>query len=154
MNDERQAGGGYWSVYWYNGRIYGSEIARGLDVLELVPSEHLTANEIAAAAMADQGGSVNPQQQYPVRWPAHPVVARAYLDQLARDDAMPAEMRARITAVLDEATPLVDGGGKDAGVAARLNALAGEVRVSGTDQTAKRMTGLKETLSGIAQRVS
>jgi hypothetical protein len=97
---------------------------------------------------------VNPQQQYPVRWPAHPVIARAYLDQLARDDAMPAEMRARITSVLDLATPLVDGGGKDAGVAAQLNALAGEVRVSGADQTAKRMAGLKETLSGIAQRLS
>jgi uncharacterized protein (DUF305 family) len=153
VNDERQAGGGYWSVYWYNGRIYGSEIARGLDVLELTPSDLLTANEIAAAAMADQGGAVNPQQQYPVRWPAHPVVARAYLDQLARDDAMPAEMRARITTVLDPATPLVDGGGKDADVAARLNALADEVRVSGDDQTAKRMSGLKATLSGIAQRV-
>jgi hypothetical protein len=62
-------------------------------------------------------------------------------------------MRARITTVLDQATPLVDGGGKDADVAARLNALADEVRVSGDDQTAKRMSGLKATLSGIAQRV-
>jgi hypothetical protein len=47
--------GGFWSAYWYGGKVYGTEIARGLDVLALEPSEHLTANEIAAAALADQG---------------------------------------------------------------------------------------------------
>jgi uncharacterized protein (DUF305 family) len=153
INEQHGTMGGYWSVYWYNGRIYGTEIARGLDVLTLEPSEHLTANEIAAAAMADVGGAVNPQQQFPVRWPAHPVIARAYLDQLARDDAMPAEMMARITGALDLATPLVDANGRDAAVARQIEALAGEIRVTGEDQTAKRMTGLKETLSGIADRL-
>ena len=153
INAERQSQGGYWSVYWYNGRIYGTEIARGLDVLTLTPSEHLTANEIAAAQMADEGGTVNPQQQFPVKWPAHPVVAKAYLDQLARDNAMPAETMARMTAALDQATPLVEGGSRDAAVARSLTALAAEVQVNGTDQTAKRMAGLKETLAGIAQRV-
>ena len=153
INEQHGTMGGYWSVYWYNGRIYGTEIARGLDVLTLEPSEHLTANEIAAAAMADVGGAVNPQQQFPVSWPAHPVVARAYLDQLARDDAMPAEMMARITGALDLATPLVDANGRDAAVARQIEALAGEIRVTGEDQTAKRMTGLKETLSGIADRL-
>ena len=153
INEQHGTMGGYWSVYWYNGRIYGTEIARGLDVLTLEPSEHLTANEIAAAAMADVGGAVNPQQQFPVRWPAHPVVARAYLDQLARDDAMPAEMMARITRALDQATPLVDANGRDAAVARQIEDLAGEIRVTGEDQTAKRMTGLKETLSGIADRL-
>ena len=69
--------GGFWSAYWYHGRIYGTEITRGLDVLALNPSQDLTQNEIAAAAMADQGGTFNPQQQWPVRWPAHPVVALA-----------------------------------------------------------------------------
>lgn len=153
VNADRPSQGGYWSVYWYNGRIYGTEIARGLDVLNLLPSEHLTANEIAAAKMADQGGTVNPQQQFPVTWPAHPVVARAYLDQLARDNAMPEDMMARINAALDQATPLVDGDARDAAVARSLRALADEVRVSGTDQTAKRMAGLKDTLAGIAARV-
>jgi uncharacterized protein (DUF305 family) len=154
VNDERQAGGGYWSVYWYNGRIYGSEIARGLDVLALQPSEHLSANEIAAAMMADQGDSVNPQQQFPVTWPAHPVVARAYLDQLARDDAMAPELMSRITAALDRATPLVEGGGKDAGVAGELRAFADDIQGSDANQTGKRLAGLKETLTGIAQRLS
>nr|MDQ3816475.1 hypothetical protein [Acidobacteriota bacterium] len=33
--------GGDWSAYWYNGRIYASEIARGLDIFELVPTQYL-----------------------------------------------------------------------------------------------------------------
>jgi len=41
--------GGDWSAYWYNGRIYASEIARGLDVFELTPTQFLTQNEIDAA---------------------------------------------------------------------------------------------------------
>ncbi|MDY6922861.1 MAG: DUF305 domain-containing protein [Pseudomonadota bacterium] len=151
VNEEHGSMGGFWSVYWYNGRIYGSEIARGLDVLALQPSEHLSENEIAAAMMADQGGTVNPQQQFPVTWPAHPVVARAYLDQLARADAMPLEMRTRIAAVLDQATGPVEGGGKDAGVAGRLRALADAVEVSGS--ASRSLAGLKETLAGIAARI-
>jgi len=154
VNADRASQGGYWSVYWYNGRIYGTEIARGLDVFDLLPSEHLTENEIAAAKMAEQGETVNPQQQFPVTWPAHPVVARAYIDQLARDLAMPADMMSRISAALDQAGPLVDNSGRDAAVARSLRALAEEIRVSGADQTAKRMAALKETLTGIATRVS
>lgn len=153
VNADRPSQGGYWSVYWYNGRIYGTEIARGLDVFTLQPSEHLSANEIAAAQMADEGGTVNPQQQFPVRWPAHPVVARAYLDQLARDNAMPAAMMDRVKAALDQATPVVESEGTNAALARQIQALADEVQVSGTDQTAKRMAGLKETLAGIAARL-
>ena len=47
--------GGYWSTYWYNGHIYGSEIARGLDVFKLMPSEHLSQNEIDAATLVRSG---------------------------------------------------------------------------------------------------
>ena len=61
--------GGYWSAYWYNGRIYATEIARGIDVFALEPSEYLTAEEIAAAEAASYQGDVfNPQTQYPVTW--------------------------------------------------------------------------------------
>ena len=153
VSEQHGTMGGFWSVYWYNGRIYGSEIARGLDVLALQPSEHLTENEIAAARMADQGGTVNPQQQFPVRWPAHPVVALAYLDQLERDGGMATDAIARLRAALAEATPLVDGGGKDAGLAGRLQAAARDVQVSGADQAGRRLTGLKDTLNGIAARL-
>ncbi|MEL7487557.1 MAG: DUF305 domain-containing protein, partial [Pseudomonadota bacterium] len=61
VDDTHAILGGYWSTYWYGGRIYGTEISRGLDVFALEPSEYLTANEIAAAALADQGGVFNPQ---------------------------------------------------------------------------------------------
>ena len=84
IDEEQLLLGGYWSTYWYQGRIYGTEILRGLDVFELVPSEYLSANEIAAAKLADQGRTFNPQQQHPVSWPADPVIALAYLDQLKR----------------------------------------------------------------------
>ncbi|HEU4821016.1 MAG TPA: DUF305 domain-containing protein [Qipengyuania sp.] len=62
--------GGYWSAYWYNGRIYATEIARGIDVFALEPSEFLTAAEIAAAEGAIYPGDVfNPQTQTQVTWP-------------------------------------------------------------------------------------
>ena len=95
--------GGYWSTYWYNGRIYGTEIIRGLDVFALAPSDYLSENEIAAAAIADQGGVFNPQQQFPVTWPDEPVVARAYLDQLERSGAVTESLGAELTAALDRA---------------------------------------------------
>ncbi|MDZ4308664.1 DUF305 domain-containing protein [Allopontixanthobacter sp.] len=69
ISDEQMAMGGYWSAYYYRGRIYATEIARGLDVFALEPSEFLNAEEIAAAEGADQGGTFNPQTQYPVTWP-------------------------------------------------------------------------------------
>ena len=77
--------GGYWSAYWFNGRIYASEIARGLDIFRLTPSPLLSQNEILAAAQA-RVDTFNPQQQQRITWPASatPVVGRAYLDQLAR----------------------------------------------------------------------
>jgi uncharacterized protein (DUF305 family) len=68
--------GGYWSAYWYKGRIYATEIARGIDVFELVPSDNLTAEEIAAAASAQYPGDVfNPQTQTQVTWPVAAVEA-------------------------------------------------------------------------------
>ncbi len=66
--------GGYWSTYYYEGFIYGTEITRGLDVFKLVPSEYLSSDEITAAANAFPavGGKVfNPQQQFPMSWPSN-----------------------------------------------------------------------------------
>lgn len=69
INEDQLVTGGYWSAYWYKGRIYATEITRGLDVFALEPSEFLSAAEIKAAENADQGGGFNPQQQFPVTWP-------------------------------------------------------------------------------------
>jgi hypothetical protein len=79
--------GGDWSAYWYNGYIYGSEIARGLDVFQLTPTKFLTQNEIDAAK-AVQVADLNVQDQQKIEWPAKLVVAKAYLDQLSRSQAM------------------------------------------------------------------
>jgi hypothetical protein len=82
--------GGFWSAYWYNGSIYGSEIARGLDVFELTPSKFLTQNEIDAAKTV-KVIELNVQNQQKIEWPAQLVVAKAYLDQLTRSQALPAK---------------------------------------------------------------
>jgi hypothetical protein len=81
--------GGDWSAYWYNGMIYGSEIARGLDVFELTPTQFLTQNEIDAAK-AVRAAELNVQNQQKIEWPAKLVVAKAYVDQLSRSQALPA----------------------------------------------------------------
>ena len=81
--------GGDWSAYWYNGHIYASEIARGLDIFELRPTDFLTQNEIDAAK-AVRVAELNVQNQQQIEWPAKLVVAKAYLDQLERSQALPA----------------------------------------------------------------
>ncbi|MGZ8494056.1 MAG: LVIVD repeat-containing protein [Gemmatirosa sp.] len=134
--------GGYWSAYWYNGHILGSEIGRGLDVFRLTPSEHLSQNEIDAALLV-KTDLLNPQLQTRVTWPASFVVARAYLDQLARNGGLAAARRtavaraldgaerqqgaARRTALTQLATQL-DRDAQGAGDAAKVRMLAGAVR--------------------------
>ncbi|MBT8090763.1 MAG: DUF305 domain-containing protein [Gammaproteobacteria bacterium] len=146
--------GGYWSAYWYDGRIYGTEIVRGLDVFALLPSEHLSENEIAAAAVADQGAVFNPQQQFRVGWPDEPVVARAYLDQLERDKALSASFVAELNTVLNRATLQLKDGARDESLAARLKSLAKDAQKgSGDATTTKRRAALAATLSGIAARL-
>jgi hypothetical protein len=93
--------GGFWSAYWYNGRIYGSEIARGLDVFKLKPTEYLSQNEIDAASLVHLD-EFNAQQQPRVSWPAHPAVARAYLDQLNRNHAIQPARAAAVKSALDK----------------------------------------------------
>jgi hypothetical protein len=87
MDSTKLARGGSWSAYWYNGNIYSSEISRGLDVFELVPSALLSKNEIEAAKQV-HFESLNVQSQPRFVWPASFVVARAYLDQLERSNGL------------------------------------------------------------------
>lgn len=89
--------GGSWSAYWLNGRIYSSEIVRGLDVLRLVPNEHLSAAEIAAAE-AVSSATINPQTQTRITWDDTPDVAASYLAQLTRAGAVEAELGRQIEA--------------------------------------------------------
>ncbi|HKO60889.1 MAG TPA: hypothetical protein VJV03_07000, partial [Pyrinomonadaceae bacterium] len=82
--------GGPWSAYWYNGYVYASEIARGLDVFELTPTKFLTQNEIDAAKTV-RFTELNVQNQQKIEWPRKLIVAKAYIDQLERSQALPAD---------------------------------------------------------------
>jgi hypothetical protein len=94
--------GGDWSAYWYNGHIYASEIARGLDVFELTPTEKLTQNEIDAAK-AVRVAEFNVQNQQKIEWPHNLIVAKAYLDQLERSQALPADQIASLRQAIQSA---------------------------------------------------
>jgi hypothetical protein len=87
--------GGDWSAYWYNGYIYASEIARGLDVFELTPTQFLTQNEIDAAKTV-RVAELNVQNQQKLEWPKKLVVAKAYVDQLSRSQALSADQIAAL----------------------------------------------------------
>jgi hypothetical protein len=94
----RMISGGSWSVYWYNGLIVSSEIARGLDIYELLPSGLITQNELDAAKTV-RFDFLNAQEQRKFVWPASFAKARAFLDQLERNEGLAS---ARITAVRSE----------------------------------------------------
>ncbi len=148
--------GGYWSAYWYDGFIYGTEISRGLDVLELLPSEHVTQNEIDAATLVSPD-VFNAQQQRRIDWPAHPAVARAYLDQLERNQAIAAPRSQALTAALDRADELLESESKDAETARKLEAIATELSsdsASASGRDRMRLESLAETGGRIAQTLS
>jgi hypothetical protein len=94
--------GGSWSAYWYNGRIYSSEIARGLDIFELTPTENLTQNEIDAAKSV-RVAQLNVQTQERIDWPRSLVVAKAYVDQLERSKGLSAEQISELRSAIQKA---------------------------------------------------
>jgi uncharacterized protein (DUF305 family) len=154
IDEETLIVGGYWSAYWYDGRIYGTEIVRGLDVFELLPSEHLTANEIRAATLADEGGTFNPQQQFAVRWPAEPVVATAWIEQLQRGGEISGALVLTIEAALERAAERFESGANDPHLATNFESLA-DVLGTRSDGTpaGQRIGALAGTLDGIAERL-
>jgi hypothetical protein len=144
---------GYWSTYWYNGRIYGTEISRGLDVFEMQPSDFLTENEIAAASLEALKGTVNAQTQEKIAWPAVPVVARAYQDQLLRTGAIDEAQSRELSEALNRAQRLLERGNSNRNAASELEALAGRFETSAQSLdgiTAKRYLELAGTVAGIA----
>ncbi len=136
--------GGDWSAYWYNGHIYASEIARGLDILELSPTEFLTQNEIDAAKTV-QVAELNVQNQQKIVWPAKLVIAKAYLDQLERSQALPADQITAVRSAIQtaESSRLTKGLAKLQGLARSLKESA---RTTTSSADAKRMQSLAEIL--------
>ena len=145
--------GGYWSAYWYNGQIYGSEIARGMDIFKLVPTPLLSQNEIDAA-ISVRSTEFNAQNQQKIAYPATTMVAKAYLDQLARNNAISAERAKAVRDNLAKVDELRTGKEKNAAAALdALTAVAAQVEAdaktkSGRD--AMRLTALADTLKGRA----
>jgi hypothetical protein len=137
---------GSWSAYWYNGVIVSSEIARGLDVIELLPSDYLTENELEAAKSV-RLDHFNPQGQQRFVWPPTFALARAYVDQLDRGAALTsariAELRRELVAAESAA-----GAARRDGLARLADALQAEVAAS-TDP--RRMRLLVSALRDLAR---
>jgi hypothetical protein len=131
VDPDRLRSGGYWSTYWYNGYIYGSEMARGLDVFELMPSPLLSQNELDAAKSV-RFDYYNVQGQQKFVWPATVGLARAYLDQLERSKGLSAADIAAARASLDGAEKAAESERRD-----ELTALAGRLSSAQTGDTAK-----------------
>ena len=118
VDSTKMSMGGSWSVYWYNGSIVSSEIQRGLDVFELVPSAFISQNEIDAAKTVHLD-YLNTQGQPKIVWPASFALSRAYVDQLERSKGLSASRIAAVRASLASAESAA-GGSR----AAALNAIA------------------------------
>jgi hypothetical protein len=143
--------GGFWSTYWYNGRVYASEISRGIDIFKLLPSEHLTQNEIDAASLVRMD-VFNAQEQPKMTWPATVTVSRAYLDQLNRSKGISAARAAAVKSALDKVekdkagTPAID----------QLEAVAKQVEqdaASATGLDVARLKGLATSMKARAARL-
>jgi len=147
---------GFWSTYWYNGAIYGSEIARGIDVFRLKPTEHLSQNEIDAAALV-RSEEVNTQLQTKIAWPPSTPVARAYVDQLARAKAIAPERARAITSALERADEVRSAKDKNAAaVVDQLETLAGQIdrdAGSASGRDAMRLHALAATIKGRAAKL-
>jgi hypothetical protein len=139
--------GGDWAAYWYNGHIYASEIDRGLDVLDLKPSDELSQNEIDAAKLVHYD-LFNPQNQPKFVWPASYVVARAYVDQLVRNKGIDANRSTAIRRDLDRAEKLKGTRQRNA-----LNRLASSLdRDEKTTADATRVKALASVVRDLARQ--
>ena len=135
-------------MYWYNGAIVSSEIARGLDILELEPSPYLSANEIAAAKSV-KFDHFNVQGQQMFVWPASYSLALAYVDQLERSGALPADRAARTRSALDtfETAPASERKNALMNMAAHLDELASSNPASA--ETLNRLAGTVRELAAM-----
>jgi uncharacterized protein (DUF305 family) len=156
IHEEELILGGYWSAYWYAGSIYGTEIARGLDVFNLEPSDFLSENEIAAASLPAPNLVVNAQKQERYIWPAAPIVAKAYIDQLVRSEQMDQNAADSLNNLLDQAETLLSNGRNSNEVAGNLVVTADNLSRSSDGSrgiTRQRFVELSSTLVGIAEQI-
>lgn len=147
-SDSTQMGaGGTWSVYWYNGALVSSEIARGLDILTLAPSSHLSQNEIDAANTV-RLEYLNAQGQPKFTWPASYALSKAYVDQLARSNGLNGNRVTEVREALASAERM-GGSAQRSALTTLANSLDADLR-SSRDPGKLRMLG--QSLRDLAAR--
>jgi hypothetical protein len=136
---------GSWSAYWYNGVIVSSEIERGLDIYELMPSGLITQNEIDAAKTV-HFSFWNTQDQQKFVWPPSFPLAKAYVDQLERSKGL---SDARIKAVRDSlaAAEKENGGQRRTALTQLATQLSGDVNGSSDQAKVKLLAGAVSDLA-------
>ncbi len=149
--------GGYWSTYWYNGNLYASEIARGMDIFKLVPTQYVSQNEIDAATQW-RATEFNAQNQPLVKYEPTTAVAKSYLDQLNRTKGISAERAKAVTDGLAKVDQLRTG--KEGNAKASLDALDAVAAQVAADAKAARAAStpggsqlLSDTLKGRTARL-
>jgi hypothetical protein len=133
--------GGSWSAYWYNGHIYSSEIARGLDVFELTPTANLSQNEIDAAKAVRVAVS-NVQTQEMIRWPNSLTVAKAYVDQFERSKELSADRVAALRQAIQQAEISKLGGKEKKGLKELAKSLSKDSSTVTSEAGRSRLQGL------------
>jgi hypothetical protein len=146
IDSTKMVEGGTWSAYWYNGYIYSSEITRGLDVLALRASPLITQNELDAAKTV-QFDQLNVQDQPKFVWRPSFVLARAYLDQLARDDGLSADRRGVVTRDLAAAEKM-QGDGRKAALTTLATGLDGDVAQAKDGAKVRMLAGVVRGIAG------
>jgi len=136
--------GGFWSAYWYNGNLYGNEIARGFDVFKLTPSQYLSAAEIKAASEV-QLSQFNAQGQPKITWTPSFALARAYYDQLVRADAIGHPVKSQVDMFLERAEGFA-ADGKRSAAAAQLRALSNKLGAPQHQQLKTAVLDLADSL--------
>jgi hypothetical protein len=152
VNPQQLVTGGYWSAYWYNGNVYGSEIVRGIDIFRLVPTEHLSQAEIDAALQV-RSAEFNVQSQPRIEYPLNFITARAYVDQLVRSKAFTTDRANTLRSAMDRA----DRNGASRADLDAVNNLANQIEkdaASATGIDAERMKDLAATIKGRVARLS
>ncbi len=141
--------GGSWGAYYWNGYIYSSELARGFDILELLPSDKLSANELAAAKLVKMT-EYNPQSQPKIVWPAAFPVVRSYLDQLVRDNGLSKERTTAIASALTAAEKQT-GAARGAALTKLATQVDGEVSGAKDSARVKAMSAAIKALAAVSK---
>ena len=147
VDSTRMGNGGTWSVYWYNGAMYSSEISRGLDVFELTPSEFISQNEIDAAKTV-HFDYFNAQGQPKLVWPPSFALARSYVDQLERSKCLSASRISAVRQGLANAEQ-ASGSQRSGALTQMVTQLEGDARGSCDGPKVQKLAGAVKDLANV-----